>query len=149
MSGISNAGRKTARLALAVCLVAAPELAQAQTFGGMQQATHSRNGSLVVCKAIASVMMAPAATFTVTPGNLSATVAPKSCSSAMMVPPGTYVITEQPNVMYLVGCSTVPTALQVACNTNARTSTVIVQGGATTTATLTNDKKPASHIRTQ
>lgn len=146
---------------MGVCLVfaacfgaamASPALAQGSEHNGVAPRPARipfGNGGLKICKAVAHPMMAPVASFTVTPGNLAATAMPSGCSATLSLPAGTYTITEAPSVYFLVGCSAAPTGTQAACSPGNRTSTVVVHAGAVTTATITNDKQPASSVPTQ
>jgi hypothetical protein len=106
-------------------------------------------GTLVVCKK--SKVRKPkrrTATFTLSPSNAGPFTVPfGTCSPAVSVPAGTYVITEAPGPFVMTGCSTVPTNMQMACDTAAQTSTVSVLSGATTTATIVNSRTHSMRSR--
>jgi hypothetical protein len=97
--------------------------------------TNEALGFLEICKRGNTIGNS---TFTVNPGGLGPFVVPAgACSPPVQVRAGTVVITELPAPRtVLVGCETIPSSRQSACNLGARTSTVTVVAGDVSTQTV-------------
>jgi hypothetical protein len=145
MTGLHHSRYALGLLAVMILTMAAtPGVAQRKA-GEMRPAVSPFLGNLVVCKALLPPnFLTPAQwNFSVAPGNHLATTPYQGCSAAMTLVAGTYVITEQQYPgSYFNTCSATPAGSQVAYHPTARTSTVIVHAGATTTATIANGANP-------
>ena len=129
-------------------LVGTPNLAggsATMTIGaGITEVTFTNRrptGFLEICKKVIPGQLPGGTgsfTFSVNPGNLGPFVVRRgSCSPAIEVAAGMVTIKEvaSPGTQ-MVGCSTIPTTKQVACNLAARISTVNVAPGDVSTQTI-------------